>query len=257
MAAFFFDMAKDERPDIYTPDNVRFSVALASQRLVLLEDIVDTRIDEDQVQERLEEKMAFLRSGVDFLIGDAQEQPSEKVDLRYRAAFTLASIIRESFASTSLVRLEDPMRELANAVGQQLICKDPEQLMKLTHSIGAGCIEGCAIFVEILTEKELQPIRLAARSIGAYGQLLDHATEIDEDLDQEHNNTFATLTIRSQGDCPEVRQAIKERYHDEASDTYRQGAEVLTKRQLKRFNVLRNLIDAKFKFVDRLKRLRK
>lgn len=248
-----FDMALDENPDLIVSKQSRKSVTLASHRLVLLEDIVDTRIDEDQVDEPLQEKFDFLYEGVAFLLGDSDEIPNKKNDLRYRAAFRLAQIIRSQFLPGELSALKAPMYELADSAVEQILTQDPEELMQIAHSIGASCIEGCAVFTELAIEKDLPHLRLVARSVGAYGELLDHAGEIDDDL-AEGSNTYATARILFEGDSPKLREEISERYSEEAQDVYNQGKELLNKKQLKRYKALRTLIDLKFKYIDKLKR---
>jgi hypothetical protein len=144
------------------------------------------------------------------------------------------------------------MLELIASGAEQFLTDDPERLIVLTHSIGASCIEGCAIFTEILTDQSMPHIRLAARLIGAYGEFLDHNLDIDEDLAQG-SNTYATARIRTDGDSPALRREIKARYYDEASDAYAAGKEVLNRKQQRRYKALRTLIDTKFKFADAVK----
>ncbi len=145
------------------------------------------------------------------------------------------------------------MRELADSVAAQLVVECPEEMLGITSSIGASCIEGCAIFTELANGTRLPHLRQAARSIGAYGQILDHATEVDDDL-ADGSNTFATLVIREEGDSPTVRRKINERYMQVASDVFNEGKAGLSKKQVKRYTTLRRLIDLKFKVINRIKK---
>jgi hypothetical protein len=246
----FYDMAAAETGGAVSND-ARSAVGLAAHRLMLLQDIVDTRLD--TFSESLEDKERFLDDGLSYLLGGTESKPSRKSDLRYRAAFTLAGVIRDMpLLRGNVSMLQPSLAELVDTAKEQFTTQDPERLLGIAGDIGAACLEQTEIPVEIATDTEQPSLRRAARAIGAYGQYLDHLTEVDEDL-RDGSPTYATWMITKHGDSKALRADLRERYLDEAATVYHEGIEDLSPSQRRIYRSLRIFIDTKFKLIGRIK----
>ncbi len=230
--------------------NERELIGKISSKIFLLGDNTDFVIDEKQLT--LEEKFVFLNNVKSNLFGISNISSNNKYE---EASYALASSIYSTFLRNrnynGLERISD---NLMNAIKQQFIEENESELIELTKTIGASCFDSLAILPEILDGKDRFSIRQSARKLGEYSQFLDHYFEIDDDL-KFGLHTYPTIKIKKEGDNPFIRNKIKKEMLNLANKSYEEGLSVLEEKDKFSYNFIKQFIDLKLKFLDRVPRI--
>jgi hypothetical protein len=85
----------------------------------------------------------------------------------------------------------------------------------------------------------------AVAGIGAYGECLDHANEIDQDI-AEGSKNFTTVFLDRFGDTKSTRKQARGLLKDKAIREYREGLPLLSTKQLAIYDMMRRGIDLRY-----------
>jgi hypothetical protein len=196
--------------------------------MLILTDIVDGQIDSPSMP--LETKERYLDEGTNILFsgtesGFTPENESQQV------SFDLARTLHKTVIRADERRLFVSLfRDLVPDVKRQVSSNDLAEQLKLAQKVGGTCALLGAASVEHVTGVEQPRVRIAAASIGAYAECLDHAYEMREDI-RYGVPTYVTLYLAQHGDTLANRRKAREDLLDVGSDAYREGLTVLDDRQ--------------------------
>lgn len=215
-------------------------------------DLIDDASDQSDIYLTADEKReALITVAANSL---ERTDPSLLPDSRfYRAAFHLGTNIYEAVGQDPVA--ETFRRSVELALQTELKAVDGMHLeshIDYAINIGKACGSVLAGVVEYVRGEPDEAMVVAAQALGAYGELLDHAYEINEDL-QSGNSTFATEMIYTHGDTWAARQDAREALLGSAQHYRRQGKEVLSKKQQKMFDAVVTLCDLRYKVIVNLR----
>jgi len=221
---------------------------------LVLTDIIDDQLDTLGVEP--EDMTHYFDRGMAAMfrgerVGDTLDDTNSNVIAR--ASFDIAAHLHESvFQHDEKGVFEEVFKKLTRDVIGQAACQDLKKQLEYTIDVGASCAAVSHASVEFVDDREYPQVGEAARRIGAYAQLLDNAADIAQDI-EEGSLTYATLFLSEQGDTPKNRKQARDDLLDVASDSYRQGREVLDTRQQPIYDSIRHMVDTKYRLVKPVK----
>jgi hypothetical protein len=217
--------------------------------MLILTDIVDGQIDRPDVP--LETREHYLDEGTRVLLSGAESNfvPDNE---HQRVSFDLASRLYES-----VVRKDEKglfvslFRSLVPDVKRQLTSDDLTEHLELAQRIGGTCALLAAASIEHVTGAVQPQVHIAAASIGAYAECLDHVYEMREDI-LEGIPTYVTLYLAQHGDTRANRRRAREDLLDVGSDVYREGLSALDGDQKPIYRAACRMLDARYRLIKRL-----
>jgi hypothetical protein len=240
----FYDMAVGDKK----VPRERKLVGRTASGVVLLTVVVDGIVDRGTMS--LEEKFKFL-DGVKSDLFGYSSNTSE--NFGEEASYVLARAVYSDLLSRDRDRkVEKIFDELVEVIKRQFSEKNHEELLRIAKTTGACCAESTAVLTEIVRGEEYPKIRESARRMGEYCELLDHWYELDDDL-AEGANTYPTVRIRQERDCPALRREIRRELLVHADESVLAGFNCLsTLEQRGIYRTLKTMIDFKYKVAGRL-----
>lgn len=217
--------------------------------MLILTDIVDGQIDRPGMP--LEAKERYLDEGTHLLLSGAESDfapENEDQEVSFKLAYRLHEAVvrvdeKENFAAL--------FRDLIPDIKRQLSSDDLEEHLKLARKIGGTCALLGAVAAEHTTGMEQPQARIAAASIGAYAECLDHAYEMHEDI-RYGVPTYVTLYLEQHGDTPANRRQVREDLLDVGSDVYREGLAALDDKQKSIYKATCRMLDVRYRFIKRI-----
>lgn len=221
--------------------------------MLVLTDIVDSQIDRPVMP--LEAKERYLDMGMRLLLSGAESNfTAENKD--QQVSFDLAHGLHKAVITIDEQGLFASLFcDLIPDVKQQLLSDDLEEHLKLAQKIGGTCALLGAVTVEHITGVEQPQARIAAVSIGAYAECLDHAYEMYEDI-KDGVPTYITQYLAQHGDTTINRRRARENLLDVGLDSYREGLAVLDDRQKSIYKAICRMLDVRYRFIKRIGSIR-
>lgn len=221
----------------------RSHVASIITRLSILGGIADDFLDEHA--KTIEEKHEFL-SCLTGALFHGDEFSLDKLAVAKRVPLWLALNIFESVFSKDMQSWVAPVwNDLISCAQQQFIETDPERLLCLEQMVARRTLELFVLVVELSEGRQVERLRTALGYLGGYGQALDNFNDLDSDL-EDGIRTYGTAYLQLNGNCHEVRAAIKCRYQKEAELCRRQAmANLKSSREKRLVCILKTMMDAR------------
>ena len=219
----------------------RKNVGTTASRLLLLTSVVDDVIDERKTT--YDEKCRFLDAVGSDLFGYTMHHGPT---LEEEASYSLAWHLREEVLPMDREGLvEGIFSDLSGHIKNQFLITDPHESLLLSQKIGACCIDCAATVTDLYTGNNHHSIRLAARKIGEYGQILDNLHDMERDL-EEGTFTYPTLRILEEGDNLSVRNDIRNVSLSLADMSFSEGLSFLRPKQRVIYQSIKHLFDLKY-----------
>ncbi|HSX06825.1 MAG TPA: hypothetical protein VLG92_03830 [Candidatus Saccharimonadia bacterium] len=219
--------------------------------MLLLTDIVDSQVDRPDIA--LHEREGYLDAGLAVLLHGDRAKPDPPAKNRaQRISFALARTLHETVVQKDEEGYFATVFEsLVPSVNRQLSSTDPTEQLKLAQEVGGLCALLGVASTEYATRTTHPEARIAAASIGAYAECLDHAYEMREDI-MQGIPTYATLYLREHGDTPANRNKAKEDLLDAGSDSYKEGLEALDREQRPVYRATCRMLEVRYRFIKNL-----
>ncbi len=160
------------------------------------------------------------------------------------AAYSLAhNLYEEVFCRDINGKTNAVAGSLIELIKAQTRVIEPDMLMDLERLSGALTFEVIYSIMELLAQCELSDLREAIKSMGEYAEMMDGASDIDEDL-LHGINTYGTATVRKMGNSASVRRKIRSAYMERASESFNYGMSFLSHEQRETYKFMKTMIDA-------------
>lgn len=217
--------------------------------MLILTDIVDGQIDRPTMP--LEAKERYMDEGTHLLLSGTESNfvpENEDQEVSFKLARRLQEAVVQADEKERFVSL---FRDLIPDVKRQLSSDDLNEHLKLARRVGGTCALLGAVAAEHTTGIEQPQAHIAAASIGAYAECLDHAYEMREDI-RYGVPTYVTLYLEQHGDTPVNRRQAREDLLDVGSDAYREGLTVLDEKQKSIYRATCRMLDVRYRFIKRV-----
>jgi hypothetical protein len=216
------------------------NTALSTLAINMVDDIIDNE------KSSLDEKFTIID---DFGLTLLGEKCVSSKKIEERATHAIANKVYSDFLSKY-----DNGEYYRNAIGLAELVKhqfhenDKQRLLSIEKQVGGKSMDNSTIMTEMVRNQEFPEIRASLIKMGEYSQMIDDIHDLNEDIENA-TNTYATVTIREEGDTPEVRKGINDFLLSEANICYEKGLEALEEEKNKNiYSALKNFIDFKYKF---------
>jgi hypothetical protein len=221
----FYDIAHH---GVLAPAESRSEVARQSIWIAGALEIIDDTIDRPTPSRTTTSIETFLDNCRDTMLEGAQRSivPGIALPEQQLACYGIATIAHKEMSEkgyadkkTSLANLLDCLK---SPVLRQFEATDPFELLKITEDTSGYCSEATVLSSEFVDQTDHTAMRKAAWHFGAVAGILDHGSELLEDV-QKGSTTFATAYLHEHGISDNSLHAIRTIRKEAAREQYNAG----------------------------------